>query len=165
MSKKTHKPRQHRSSKLDNLLSREEEEFLSGARIAHLATADAKGRPSVVPVVFILEGGEIYVPIDGKPKKNPRNLRRLRNIQENPNIAFLVDYYDEDWSKLAFIHIRGKARILNTQGATSAEIDLLGRCTRGFRKKYVQYGNVSLGEPEMVMIQITPESFSPWGVT
>ena len=161
MNKKLPRPR---SSKLGHLLSRKEEKFLSAARIAHLATADAKGRPSVVPVVFILEGGEIYVPIDGKPKKNIRNLRRLRNLRENPNIAFLVDYYDEDWSKLAFIHIRGKARILNAQKATPAEIDLLGQCEKCFRKKYTQYRTVSLEGPEMVMIRITPESSFPWGV-
>ena len=116
----------------------------------------------MVPVVFVLEREEIYVPIDGKPKKDPRRLRRLRNIRDNPIVSFLVDRYDEDWSKLAFLHIRGKASILTEKGATPAERDELERCDRHFRKKYAQYEKVSLGEPERVVIRITPQSSTFW---
>ena len=147
---------------MNSLLNPKEEKFLKSARVARLATADAEGRPSVVPVVFVLEQGEIYVPIDGKPKKDPRRLRRLRNIRDNPIVSFLVDRYDEDWSKLAFLHIRGKASILTEKGATAAEKDELERCARHFRKKYAQYETVSLGEPERVMIRITPQSSTFW---
>ena len=107
------------------------------------------------------EGRSTY-PSTANRKKDPRRLRRLRNIRDNPIVSFLVDRYDEDWSKLAFLHIRGKASILTEKGVTAAERDELERCARHFRKKYAQYETVSLGEPERVMIRITPQSSTFW---
>ena len=65
------------------------------ARVARLATADAEGAPHLVPITFAVEGDRIYFAVDGKPKSFAR-LRRLRNIEQNPQVSLLIDEYDED---------------------------------------------------------------------
>src|SRR3954454_7351119 len=75
--------------------------FLGDARVAHLATADASGQPHVVPITFALLDGRLYSALDAKPKRvaGPQ-LRRVRNIRENPRVSVVVDHYAEDWSRL-----------------------------------------------------------------
>jgi PPOX class probable F420-dependent enzyme len=86
--------------------------FLSSRRIAHLATADAAGTPHVVPVCFAVAAETLYITIDEKPKGDPLRLKRLRNIAENPAAAVGVDRYDEDWKRLGWVMLRGRAEIL-----------------------------------------------------
>lgn len=87
---------------------------LAQARVAHLATADAQGRPHVVPVCFVHDGIRFYTPLDLKPKRvRPANLVRVRNVQANPNVALLIDEYSEDWNLLWYVLIRGEAAVLN----------------------------------------------------
>jgi len=116
-------------------------------------------------VVFVLDRGRIYTPIDGKPKGDPRKLRRIRNIAENPRVAFLVDHYEEDWTKLGFVLLQGTASILtSTSGALEpGEEDEYQRSKALLRKKYPQYEFVSLGGPDGLIICITPESCTTWG--
>ncbi|MGP4015261.1 TIGR03668 family PPOX class F420-dependent oxidoreductase [Saccharopolyspora sp. 5N708] len=78
------------------------------ARSAHLATADEVGRPHLVPVVFAMRGTVLGTAIDHKPKSTT-NLRRLRNIAENPQVALLVDHYEDDWSRLWWVRADGDA--------------------------------------------------------
>jgi PPOX class probable F420-dependent enzyme len=83
------------------------------ARVTRLATADAAGRPHLVPVAFALEGDTIYSAVDGKPKRT-RALRRLANVRENPAVSLLVDHWDEeDWSRLWWVRADGAARVLD----------------------------------------------------
>jgi PPOX class probable F420-dependent enzyme len=90
-----------------------EHRFLEGRRVAHLATADRAGNPHVVPVCFALAGAAVYITIDEKPKRGPvATLKRLRNIAENPSVALVADHYDEDWSRLGWVMLRGPAEIL-----------------------------------------------------
>ncbi len=150
---------------MENRLTIKGSQFLEAARVGHLATADARGRPHVVPAVFVLDGGRIYTPIDGKPKGDPRKLRRILNIAENPNAAFMVDHYEEDWTRLAFILVRGTASILSAGPSATdpAEREEFRRIEALLRKKYPQYESVSLGGPEGLMIRITPETCTTWG--
>ena len=76
----------------------EARERFAAARVARLATADAGGRPHLVPVVFAVEGDRVYSVVDAKPKRTTA-LRRLRNVAENPCVALLVDHYEEDWAR------------------------------------------------------------------
>lgn len=91
-------------------------ETLNNSRIARLATVDPENnQPYLVPVVFVFDGNNIFIPIDDKPKKtiNSNQLKRVKNIQKNPNISFLIDTYDdEDWNNLSYLIIQGKARIV-----------------------------------------------------
>jgi len=84
----------------------------AGARVARLATADAEGRPHIVPIVFALDGDRIYSVVDQKPKRTTQ-LRRLRNITENPQVALLVDHYEDDWDALWWVRADGHARLLD----------------------------------------------------
>ena len=87
----------------------------AAARVARLATADAGGRPHVVPVVFAVAGDVVYHAVDAKPKRT-RALRRLANLEANPRAALLADAYDEDWTRLWWVRAEGTARILDAAG-------------------------------------------------
>src|SRR5919201_3412276 len=88
------------------------EEFIERARVARLATVDYTSKPHLVPVVFVFDGNHFFIPIDQKRKTvKPQRLKRIKNIQDNPNVALLIDKYSEDWTKLAFVMIQGKALV------------------------------------------------------
>ena len=148
-------------------LTPDQSRFLDAARVGALATADGDGRPHVVPVVFILDGGRIYTPIDGKPKGEPSGLRRLRNIRENPRISLLVSRYEEDWTRLGFVLFRGTAMILESGAADGRPAEEEAECRRAealLREKYPQYETVPLGGPGGLFIRITLERATSWGV-
>jgi PPOX class probable F420-dependent enzyme len=79
-----------------------------------------------VPVCYALAEATLYITIDEKPKRTDRPLKRLRNIQENPSVAVVVDRYDEDWQRLGWVMLRGRADIL-TDGAEHHEAQALLR--------------------------------------
>jgi PPOX class probable F420-dependent enzyme len=139
------------SSRLKPLASR----LVQAARIAHLATADSNGRPYVIPICFAFDGKEIYSPIDEKPKKtSPLLLKRVRNIRANPYVAVVVDRYDEDWRRLAYVLVTGRAKIL-LRGARHS------RAVRLLRKKYPQYLKMRLEERPVIRIAIA--GLTSWG--
>lgn len=95
------------------MLSESERRFLAEQRIAHLATADRRGVPHVVPVCFVVSDDTLYITVDEKPKRRGGGaLKRLRNIAENPMAAVVADRYDEDWTRLGWVMLRGRAEIL-----------------------------------------------------
>lgn len=129
--------------------------FIRSARVAHLASADGGGRPHVIPVCFAFDGKYIYSPIDEKPKRTaPAKLKRLKNIAENPYVALVVDRYDEDWQKLAYMLIIGTAKILHW-GVRHAS------AVRRLRRKYPQYRRMDLDSRPV--IQMTPVRWVTWG--
>lgn len=95
------------------MLNEAQRRFVETRRVGHLATVDASGAPYLVPVCFGLGGETLYITIDEKPKRRGMPLKRVRNILENPNAAFIVDRYDEDWSRLGWVMLRGRADILD----------------------------------------------------
>lgn len=107
------------------MLSQSERRFLDLQRVAHLATADRRAVPHVVPVCFAIRGETLYVTVDEKPKRRGgAMLKRLRNITENPAVAVTVDRYDEDWTRLGWVLLRGRAEIL-ARGAEHDEAQAL----------------------------------------
>lgn len=87
----------------------------AAARVARLATADARGTPHLVPIVFAVEGDTLYSAVDAKPKRTTA-LRRLANVRENPAVTVLVDHYDdEDWDALWWVRADGLARVLEPE--------------------------------------------------
>ena len=97
---------------------------LGAARVARLATVGRPGSPHLVPVTFAAAGDRIYTAVDAKPKTT-RDLRRLRNIRENPLVAVLADHYDEDWSRLWWVRADGHASIMDAPGDMAGPIRLL----------------------------------------
>ena len=90
----------------------EARERFAGARVARLATADAQGRPHLVPVVFAVAGDVVYSVVDAKPKRSPA-LRRLDNVRANPPVSLLADHYEEDWSRLWWVRADGHGRVID----------------------------------------------------
>ncbi|MFN2545688.1 MAG: TIGR03668 family PPOX class F420-dependent oxidoreductase [Actinomycetota bacterium] len=105
--------------------------FAAG-RVARLATIDARGRPHLVPVVFVVDGGTIYSPVDDKPKRT-RRLQRLRNLEGDPNATMLVDHYDEDWPAVWWVRARGAGRLI------AEDTDEYRRADALLTEKYPQY--------------------------
>ena len=135
-------------------LSPAQDRFLRSARTGHLATADAKGRPQVVPVCFDFDGQAIYSVLDAKPKTTPlRQLRRVKNILANPQVSLVVDHYEEDWDKLQYILVSGDAELLESGEEWALAIAML-------REKYPQYQAMDLDQSPV--IKITPVRYSPW---
>ncbi|MDE0049986.1 MAG: TIGR03668 family PPOX class F420-dependent oxidoreductase [Rhodospirillales bacterium] len=129
------------------VLEEGERAFLEGRRVAHLATVDAKGMPNVGPVCFALAGDTVYMTIDRKPKSG-RPLKRLRNIAENPHVTLTADHYDDDdWSRLRWVMVRGRAEIL----ADGAEHD---DAQARLRAKYPQYRAMDLAPLPVIAIRI-----------
>ncbi|HEY7869252.1 MAG TPA: pyridoxamine 5'-phosphate oxidase family protein, partial [Methylomirabilota bacterium] len=90
--------------------------FITGARVGRLATADADGQPTVVPICYAFDGRALYSAVDAKPKQaRPEGLKRIRNLRENPRVSVVIDEYDEDWTRLRYVIIQGRADLL-TEG-------------------------------------------------
>jgi len=97
---------------------------VAAAQIARLATLDADGRPHLVPIVFVLQGDTVYTAVDAKPKRS-RVLRRVENARARPEATILVDRYDDDWSRLWWIRLRARARVLDAGDEAERAIALL----------------------------------------
>jgi PPOX class probable F420-dependent enzyme len=136
------------------MLSDEQSRFLARRRVGHLATADARAAPHLVPVCFVVSEGALYITIDQKPKGNVRALKRLRNIIDNPVAAFVADRWDEDWTRLGWVMLRGPAAIL----ADGAEHD---RAQALLRSRYPQYRGMALDDLPVIAIRI--ERVTSWG--
>src|SRR2546430_17050206 len=95
--------------------------FVHAQRVARLATADADGIPHVIPVCYAFDGEHFYTPLDEKPKRVAGSkLRRVRNIQARPEVALVIDQYDDDWSRLGYVLVQGRAELLAPEDATHA---------------------------------------------
>jgi PPOX class probable F420-dependent enzyme len=122
--------------------------LLQTARVARLATVDEHGQPHVVPIVFAYDGHQLFTPLDGKPKQvEGANLRRVRNIAENDRVAVVVDHYDEDWQQLAWVQLRGRARILAVGAVYERGLALL-------QGKYPQYEELPLQGRALIVVQV-----------
>jgi PPOX class probable F420-dependent enzyme len=122
------------------------------SRVARLATASADAVPHIVPVTFAVDVDRVYIAIDSKPKRS-MDLKRLRNIEANPNVALLADEYDDDWSRLWWVRADGTARIL-AAGSEDARtpIELL-------QSRYPQYVD---DVPPGSVIEVTVAAWSGW---
>jgi len=135
-------------------LSDAQQSFVESRRVGHLATVDAAGAPYLVPVCFALAADALYITVDEKPKRRDRPLKRLRNIMENPRVAFVVDRWDEDWTRLGWVMLRGAAEILDGGEEHDAAQALL-------RRRYPQYRTMSLAGLPVIALRIT--HVASWG--
>ena len=128
--------------------------LLSAAPVGRLATADAAGRPHVIPVCFACDGRRIYSALDAKPKRGRlADLRRVRNIRANPQASLVIDHYEADWSKLWYLLVSGPAELIDAGDEHAAALVLL-------RAKYPQYRAMALDDNPI--IRITPQRAVGW---
>ena len=138
----------------NTILSDAQRRFVETRRVGHLATADATGAPFLTPVCFGLAADTIYITIDEKPKRRDVPLKRVRNILENPRTAFLVDRYDEDWSRLGYVMLRGPTEILH-------EGEEHDRAQALLRERYPQYRVMNLANLPVIALRIA--RVASWG--
>jgi PPOX class probable F420-dependent enzyme len=136
------------------MLTDQQRRFIETRRVGHLATADASGATFLTPVCFGLDGNTLYVTIDEKPKRRDVPLKRVRNILENPNTAFIVDRYDEDWTRLGWVMLRGRADILDAG-------DEHDRAQALLRDRYPQYRAMNLAGLPVIALRIA--HVASWG--
>ncbi|RZB15313.1 TIGR03668 family PPOX class F420-dependent oxidoreductase [Streptomyces sp. F001] len=119
--------------------------------VARLATADPRGVPHAVPVTFVVEHDVVYFAVDDKPKST-WDLRRLRNIRENPSVTVLVDHYDEDWSSLWWARADGRGEVLEDGRERLSAVELL--CGK--------YGQYQDSPPRGPVVAVRVERWSGW---
>ena len=144
------------------MLTPTEEELLRETRRGVLATIAPDGRPRLVPIAFSfaisLTGDSknlvLYSALDEKPKSvaDPRDLARVRDVLERPEVTVLVDRWDEDWSRLAWLRLQGTADLLEPGDQQAAEhataVGLL-------RARYPQYASHRLEDRPIMRIRVT----------
>ena len=131
-------------------------QLLYESRVARLGTADRTGQPLVVPVCYVFDGRVCFSALDAKPKRvAARQLRRVRNIAENPRVSLTVDHYDEEWSRLSWVIVQGRADILTEGSERASAVDLL-------LAKYAQYRAMGLDRDTATVIRISPERTLHW---
>jgi PPOX class probable F420-dependent enzyme len=128
--------------------------LLQRMRVATLATVSADGRPHLVPVVFALDETDVVTAVDGKPKKG-KVLARIENIVRDPRVTLLAHLYEEDWSKLCWVRVDGRASLEESGEAFARALDSL-------RDRYPQYESVDLPGP---VVRIAVENTTTWEAT
>jgi PPOX class probable F420-dependent enzyme len=137
------------------MLTEEQRRFLAVQRVARLATADAAGRPHVVPICYAVTGDTVYFTVDEKPKKKPgARLKRLSNLRENPFAALVVDRYDEDWTRLGWVMLQGSAEILESG-------DEHARAQANLRARYPQLATMRIAGLPVVAVRV--HHVASWG--
>jgi PPOX class probable F420-dependent enzyme len=136
------------------MLNEVQRQFLDKSRVGRLATADKSGVPHVIPVCYAVAEDTLYVTIDEKPKRRDIPLKRVRNILENPNAAFVCDRWDEDWGRLGWVMLRGNAEILYDGPEHDRAQELL-------RARYPQYRAMNLAELPVIALRIARAT--SWG--
>lgn len=126
---------------------------VSAARVGHLATVSADGRPHAVPVCFALVDDVAYSAVDQKPKRTTR-LRRIANVEATGRACLLVDEYDEDWSALWWVRLDGTARIVDGEEAR--------RAVEALAEKYRQYAERAPAGP---VLALDVAQWSGWSAT
>ena len=122
--------------------------FLDHHRVARFATADPGGQPHIVPICYAVSGDSVYFTIDEKPKRlTDKPLKRIRNLQQNPHVAFVVDRYDEDWARLGWVMVQGEAALLDS-GKEHAKAQRL------LKARYPQLDGMQIGDLPVVAIRI-----------
>ncbi len=134
--------------------------FLQRARVGRLATVDAAGLPSVVPICYQVAEGRLFTPIDAKPKRADwRRLQRVRNLLAQPQVAVVVDRWSEDWRRLGWVHLRGAAALLLLEDIAAAALHTQGVAL--LRAKYPQYRAMALEQRPLIVVTLSAATH--WG--
>ena len=126
--------------------------LIDECRVARLGMVAPGGAPQVLPVCFAFVEGRFAIAIDEKPKSG-RRLARLRNIVHEPRVSLLLDRYEEDWTRLAWLRIEGKAVALDRGDANIGALAAL-------RARYPQYASMDLESRPLIVLE--PLSLAGW---
>ena len=132
------------------LTDQEMRDRFAQAKVLRLGTADGAGRPHLVPATFALVDDVVVIAVDHKPKRHT-NLKRLRNIEENPAVTLLVDHFEDDWGQLWWVRADGEAVVIENELAYELVASLVD--------KYDQYRE---HRPAGPVIKIQVNRWSGW---
>jgi PPOX class probable F420-dependent enzyme len=121
------------------------------ARVARIGTVDELGRAHLVPVVFVLDGDRLY----SATEDGPRPAKRLRNLARDPRATVLVDAYDEDWSTVWWVRLRGRGRAVTDPEERT-------RARRLLEDKYPQFGDAPPEEAAGPVMAVDIEQWAGW---
>jgi PPOX class probable F420-dependent enzyme len=142
----------HRRMTTPAVLTAPELRFLADARTATLATRADDGSARLVPICFVVLGDQalLVTPLDEKPKSvaDPRDLERVRDIGARPDVDLLVDRWSEDWRQLAWLQLRGTARLIEPGHPDH------GAAIPALRAKYPQYVDHRLEDRPAIRIEL-----------
>ena len=124
------------------------------APVGRLATVRRDGRPHVVPICFVVTDDVVYSAVDDKPKRH-RHLQRISNVTATGAASLLIDEYDEDWSRLWWVRLDGRARVVDD----TAEAE---RAIRSLCDKYSQYRDQPPSGP---VLALDVERWVGWSAT
>ena len=137
------------------LLTDRERRFLDSRMVGHLATASRAAVPYVVPICFAISDSTLYTTIDEKPKqRDASTLQRIKNLAENPVASVTVDRYDDDWTRLGWVLLRGRAEILR-QGEEHDHAQAV------LRKRYFQLQTMRIEALPVIALRL--ERATSWG--
>lgn len=128
-----------------------ERELLDVSRVARLGLLDADDRPRVLPVTYAIAAGRIWSAIDRKPKRSGREPARLGFLRRRPEVALTVDRYDDDWSRLAWVQVLGRAGLHEAADAREPLAALAAK-----------YESYRAEPPPGPLISIEPERLLSW---
>jgi PPOX class probable F420-dependent enzyme len=130
--------------------------FIERCRVGRLTTVDGRGEAFAVPICYAFDGVRFFTPIDEKPKRTDRPLKRVRNIQETGRATLLIDHYDDtDWSRLAWVMVRGPAMVIDPEHQWHAgAVEML-------RDRYSQYRDMRLETAQMIVLEA--DRVTSWG--
>lgn len=139
-------------------LTEDQRAFVEKCRVGRMATVDGRGEAYLVPICYAFDGERFFTPIDEKPKRSDRPLKRVRNIQETGRASLVIDHYDdEDWSKLAWVMARGTAEVIEP------DHPLHGQAVKRLRDRYRQYESMNLEASPI--IALVPDRVTSWGIS
>jgi len=125
-----------------------ERDFIREHRVARLATVGESGQPHLIPIVYAFDGELLYTPIDEKPKQvEAYRLQRVRDIHANSEVTVLIDDYFENWERLVWVQVRGKASLLTEGDRYKTGLELL-------KSKYPQYQDMPLWGRPLILIKV-----------
>ena len=124
--------------------------------VARLVPLGRGGKPEPVPIVFAFVAGALWSPLDGKPKRGGE-LARVRNLAGDARVAVLLDHYEDDWSRLWWLRVEGRAAVV----AAGEHPDAVA----ALRAKYRQYEHVALFAGEPRLIRVAVERITSWRAT
>jgi PPOX class probable F420-dependent enzyme len=122
-------------------------ELLESERVGHLGLLDEDDLPRVLVVTFVVWEGAVWSAVDRKPKRTAEPARVAR-LRRSPWVSFLVDRYDDDWTRLAWVELRGPV-----------SVEPLGPAVEALAAKYPQYVSEP---PQGPLLRLAPERCGCW---
>ena len=148
------------------VLDEVQRKFAAAARTATLATTSPSGRPRLVPICFVIGADDrigrprLYSPLDEKPKRSadPHDLARVHDLLVLPEASLLVDHWSEDWSRLGWLRLHGRAELIEPEPHEREEH---ATALAQLREKYPQYVGQDL--EHRPLIRVTIDEARSWG--